>query len=335
MHSAEQLPLSCAFRAAIPIGESVPTYEMKPLLYEGVVKRFGTHYFESATFGGRHYMRTAITKEYAQRSSMQLLTKYLAAHFSNSFYHSNSPVATEFLENTQMEVKVTLGGKEEVNDWKASLYLDPWLLSGTLKPIENLIIEPQAKAQWRKAVTLKLAKAYLEELQRVVVIAQFKLTSEDDELLEEAAEKFQQRDVPSIPAILKSLEAIWERLEAFRVEKPSPSPTTRTTPSTTPSTTTSTTPSPSPSQIKPKDGPPHNFLLWFGLAVLAFLTLLFLCCVVPIFVPFKKRVSVATTVTTHLSPICNLKDALSLSIAPNRTWTRPRRRSTVPTDLNA
>lgn len=180
----------------------------------------GTHYLESAIFGGHRYLRTSIKGEYVKAKSERFLRDNLKATLArNLAIPSNVTVSPDFLANSQLLVKETLGGLSgnlTERDWTHSLSLHPWLLSAHLRPITDLIINGKVKEQVRQAITYKTTRAYLIELKRVIQIGSFNLTPAHQKTLADAAGLLKTRNKQILVTLGKDLVAIWSKIEELR-----------------------------------------------------------------------------------------------------------------------
>lgn len=103
-----------------------------------------------------------------------------------------------------------------IEKWIPSVVRNPWLLSGNLASIENLITDRQARVEVGKAISLKMAKAYLEDLKELVEIGQFKLTPIEVTLINRCKWQFTPMHLKEIPLLLELLETIYSRLDPYR-----------------------------------------------------------------------------------------------------------------------
>ncbi|XP_017461453.1 PREDICTED: perivitellin-2 67 kDa subunit-like, partial [Rhagoletis zephyria] len=94
---------------------AVAKYEENPRLYDKFVRQFGTHYFESATFGGSLYMKTQLVERYVSANSEDEIESNLEAKFLGKFNvnaetdHKRSNVSDSFESSSKTEI-VYYGG---------------------------------------------------------------------------------------------------------------------------------------------------------------------------------------------------------------------------------
>lgn len=171
-------------------------YEDNPELYQKFIDSFGTHYFESAKFGGYLYQKTIIENSYLYKSNMKDISVNVKAKLSTFFVtasvgvdvqKSSSSVNEEFSSNSESHFS-HFGGKVDLTNfqeegafakWVDSVYKDPWLFAGKLEPIENLIANLTLRSQVKKAISVYRAKAFLADFRNTIYLGQVKLPGED------------------------------------------------------------------------------------------------------------------------------------------------------------
>lgn len=189
-----------------------------PALYDKFVNSIGTHYVEFAIFGGHRYLRTSIAEDYLKEKGTSIVLANLKANFTREFNHSNETVSPDFLANSQLLAKATLGGADNLTEreWSKSLFFRPWLLSAHLKPITDLISNEKVREQVELAIAFKTLRAYLRELKRVIKLGKLNLSRFDQKTLAKAEARLQTRDAQMLIALGRDLVAIWSRIEAYR-----------------------------------------------------------------------------------------------------------------------
>ncbi|XP_059154870.1 perivitellin-2 67 kDa subunit-like [Physella acuta] len=156
------------------------TYESNQQAYDTFVKEYGTHYFATGNFGGYVRMIFEATQEYFSSSSevdIETNAKASYAHMitvSTGVSTSSAKIDESFKSGTKNTVKYYGGNTNYLNSqdgfsrWLPTVENDPWLFSGNLKPISDLIRNSTKKSSVIQAVERHLIRNYLDELQSLV-----------------------------------------------------------------------------------------------------------------------------------------------------------------------
>lgn len=156
------------------------SYEDKPAVYNEFIGKFGTHYFESANFGGLLYQKTIIENSYKYKADSRDIMASASGKFTKWVKFSvdvekKKSSMNEDIDRHSETKSFYYGGLTDLsnqkddsylNQWQESVHKDPWLIGGKLVPIENLIMDDTKKAQLKKAIFVYRAKSYLEEFKR-------------------------------------------------------------------------------------------------------------------------------------------------------------------------
>ncbi|XP_059154878.1 perivitellin-2 67 kDa subunit-like [Physella acuta] len=156
------------------------TYESNQQAYDTFVEEYGTHYFATGNFGGYVRMFFEVTQEYfSSRNEVDIETNAKASYahmisVSVGVSTSNVKIDESFKSGTKNTVKYYGGDTNYLNiqdgfsKWLPTVENDPWLFSGHLKPISNLIRNSTKKSSVIQAVERHLIRNYLDELQSLV-----------------------------------------------------------------------------------------------------------------------------------------------------------------------
>ncbi|XP_059154895.1 perivitellin-2 67 kDa subunit-like [Physella acuta] len=156
------------------------TYESNQQAYDTFVKEYGTHYFATGNFGGYVRMIFEVTQDYfSSRNEVDIETNAKASYanmisVSVGVSTSNAKIDESFKSGTKNTVKYYGGNTNYLNSqdgfskWLPTVENDPWLFSGHLKPISDLIKNSTKKLSIIQAVERHLIRNYLDELQSLV-----------------------------------------------------------------------------------------------------------------------------------------------------------------------
>ncbi|XP_059172761.1 perivitellin-2 67 kDa subunit-like [Physella acuta] len=161
------------------------TFESNPTAYNKFIDTYGTHYFTSAKFGGFIRMVFETSKEYAMTKTESEIEANAKASYmkmvSVSVGHtsSNGNVDEKFTSNSKTTMKYYGGdtnvlSSDGLSKWQPTVESDPWLFSGKLKPISDLIKDETKKSSMIRAVKNHLLRAYIGELQSLIYGARVK-----------------------------------------------------------------------------------------------------------------------------------------------------------------
>lgn len=160
------------------------TYEADSAKFDEFVDTFGTHYFESGIFGGYLLQQTIIQNDYLYKHTTQEVSTNVQASYLQMIKAKVEHDQTKDESQRQFEQSTTTnyyyyGGKANLidamklakfSDWWDSVPSDPWLFGGRIRPIEDLVEQAATKQQVKRAVEVKLLKAYLQELRYTVFL---------------------------------------------------------------------------------------------------------------------------------------------------------------------
>ncbi|KAK3710635.1 hypothetical protein RRG08_034171 [Elysia crispata] len=149
-------------------------YQCDPAAYHKFINEFGTHYFSTGTFGG--YLRSVYetdTEFFSTHTDEEVKAEARTIFIDGGGAGDSSAVSKQFkaLSNEQL---LFYGGNADlqspgnVQSWQSTVDANPWLLSGTVKPISDLIRNDRKRSSMERAVEQHLMKAHLVELRRVL-----------------------------------------------------------------------------------------------------------------------------------------------------------------------
>jgi hypothetical protein len=211
------------------------TYEENPQKYEELFREYGTHFFTGGCFGGLFRLSITLDKRLQNKMSGKNIRTAINATFfdllegigasSNGIYEVNS----EFQSLSQVTARyyggyVPIEGPAEWDKWSKSVPKHPWLLSGYLSEIKNLIPDGDEK---KGAVTLAmetyLAIAYLEDM---VINLNYFLKRNNIEKKKGTANKFIKQSesiLSKIPVDVSAAKSLALEVKQFLFEnQPSP-----------------------------------------------------------------------------------------------------------------
>jgi len=149
-------------------------YLENPAKYQEFLATFGTHFFQTATFGGTFRVGTQQTRDYALKHTTEELKTQLNILFMNQTGQGKQIPEKTFLD--KIEINWYGGnadlspGKLNFSHWSSSVSSYPWLIAGHLEPIASLLPNGLKKNAINTAIGVKLDYAYLDELSRSLQI---------------------------------------------------------------------------------------------------------------------------------------------------------------------
>ncbi|RUS72664.1 hypothetical protein EGW08_019573 [Elysia chlorotica] len=162
------------------------TYETNPQAYQGFIDQFGTHYFTTAKFGGliRSVYETGSsyfsshTEGQAKINAKASFLKLLSVHGGS--VTGSTTVDTQFTSMSTETVRyyggsTNLLSSDGITTWQPTVDENPWLFSGELKPISDLVSNASQRAGLGEAVRQHVLRAYLVELKRLLATVTSKL----------------------------------------------------------------------------------------------------------------------------------------------------------------
>lgn len=161
------------------------TIESDESAYNKFIEEFGTHYFATGNFGGYIRLLTETEISFFDNLTETDAQRSIKASFQNSISFKigtekkTSSVSQSFEDLSKKTIKYYGGDTNllrasSVDEWQPTVDKDPWLYSGQLKPISDLITDETKKASMEKAVENHVTKNYLYELERLISTARAK-----------------------------------------------------------------------------------------------------------------------------------------------------------------
>jgi hypothetical protein len=144
-------------------------YLENPAKYQEFLTKFGTHFFQTATFGGALGVSTFPNRDYASKHTTEALKTQVNILFMSVTGQGKQITEKTFSNNLQMYYyggHADLSGKVNFSSWSSSVSNDPWLIAGHLEPITSLFPNGLKKNAVNTAIGVKLDYAYLDELSR-------------------------------------------------------------------------------------------------------------------------------------------------------------------------
>ncbi|BFZ00947.1 hypothetical protein BsWGS_03986 [Bradybaena similaris] len=164
------------------------TFESNPAAYNTFINNFGTHYFSTANFGGYirvtfetsssyFYSRTDSEVKSKAKASFLKIISAQGGHVSGSTTEDST-----FKEQSTQSIRyfggdTNLLAQGGIAKWQPTVDNDPWLFSGELHPISDLITDATKRTSMERAVSNYVLRSYLDELERLVTTAKSKLSS--------------------------------------------------------------------------------------------------------------------------------------------------------------
>jgi len=151
-------------------------FEMNPAAYVEFFQTYGTHYFERTNQGGvltmnfenDDILKTSMTDKDRKMSADATFFSKLKLH--GAYGGNVNKSAQQFSQHSQQR-DLYFGGvanlfeKEGYKAWWPTVPQKPWIYSGILKPITDLIAGPK-KTEMMRASTVYFDKFFLNEMQR-------------------------------------------------------------------------------------------------------------------------------------------------------------------------
>lgn len=163
------------------LSEEMPKkYRESPDKFQEFIQNYGTHYFKSAMFGGVFSHVTQVDQSVREflsdREIRQNINMYFMALLSRKGVVSK---VFEKKDNKSFREKLTTnqsyyGGDaflleiDRYENWLPSLPRNPWLVSGQLAPITELIRNETLKAELDTAIQVHLGLAYIQDCKRIL-----------------------------------------------------------------------------------------------------------------------------------------------------------------------
>ncbi|XP_075265079.1 perivitellin-2 67 kDa subunit-like [Convolutriloba macropyga] len=184
--------------------------EDHPEKYFDFILQFGTHFISVAEFGG-YIKQTFATSESFYRTKGEAtlsveaklsFQRFFGSYLSGSYDSRISATSQNFLDETSISTRyhggdVTQVDKSNFGAWQKSIPYNPWLYSGNLIPISELISDEDRKYSMEKAFEAHGLKNYLQELK--------------DQILS-INEKYQMVDTTLINSLLDSTEELMSKM---------------------------------------------------------------------------------------------------------------------------
>ncbi|CAG5124603.1 unnamed protein product [Candidula unifasciata] len=164
------------------------TFESNPAAYNRFIENFGTHYFSTANFGG--YIRVTFetsSSYFYSRTDSEVKSKAKASFLKIISAHGGRVTGSTtedstFVQQSTQSIRY-FGGVTNLlahggmSQWQPTVDNDPWLFSGELHPISDLITDDTKRTSMERAVSNYVVRSYLNELERLVVTAKSKLNN--------------------------------------------------------------------------------------------------------------------------------------------------------------
>ncbi|XP_075265237.1 perivitellin-2 67 kDa subunit-like, partial [Convolutriloba macropyga] len=151
--------------------------EDDPEKYFDFIQQFGTHFISVANFGGYIKQIFATSESFLKSNGEARLSteaKLSLQRFFGSYISGGSNIhvsgaSQNFLDETQVITRyhggdITYVDNSNLAAWKKSIPYNPWLYSGTVISISELISEPERKVSMERAYTAHGLKSYLQQL---------------------------------------------------------------------------------------------------------------------------------------------------------------------------
>ncbi|XP_059159764.1 perivitellin-2 67 kDa subunit-like [Physella acuta] len=156
------------------------SFESNPDAYYKFIKTYGTHYFSRGNFGGYIKMVCETKSDYFATTSETSIETNAQASYNEMIAQAgtstplSSKVDSTYKNNTKTSIKfyggdTALIAKEGLGKWQPSVEDNPWLYSGKLKPISDLIKNATKKAEMIKAVEFYMLKNQLDSLEAQMI----------------------------------------------------------------------------------------------------------------------------------------------------------------------
>ena len=168
--------------ANLLIGQLTVDFKDDPEAYYDVIAYIGTHYFAKGKFGG--YIRNVFTTSrtyYLSHTEDQLEAQAQGSFFNllkvdGGYSGSTFEVDEQFSSNTVTSILYYGGDTNLLEEdglpaWQPTVQGNPWIFAGTLKPISVMIMNATKSDQWDLAVQAHLDRAFLNELQSMLISA--------------------------------------------------------------------------------------------------------------------------------------------------------------------
>ena len=156
-------------------------YENGPKEYQNLFDDFGTHYFAIAQFGGSIVLKTKIEKNLLNQMSEQSIQEKLKTKFKefaklNMFVEKKEEKLNEEFNKQCSNQLFYFGGyadlvdKQAFKEWEKTVLLRPWLISGKLKPIYEVISDSNKAEQIKIAMNVALARSEIIDIQQSLTV---------------------------------------------------------------------------------------------------------------------------------------------------------------------
>jgi len=135
-----------------------------------LIRNFGTHYFDEAILGGKYQLTYEIDPFFLYEFDKQDLDAAMSAKLKIARGQNRTEWETQaenFLSSKVLSEKYEhyYGGKsalESGRDWHMSTYDYPWILSGNVKPIYDLIHDESKKLWVKQAVEQYVLRRFVD-----------------------------------------------------------------------------------------------------------------------------------------------------------------------------
>lgn len=155
------------------------SYLEHPAPYEEFIEYFGTHYFRSANYGGMISLLLETSSTYFMGKTDRDVSRQAEASFlgilkAKGGYSGSIAATDERFESLTTKTVRYYGGNanllssQGLEQWQPTIPAQPWLFSGLLSPISQLIRNATKRAAMEQAVSNHILHAYLDELSRLL-----------------------------------------------------------------------------------------------------------------------------------------------------------------------
>ncbi|CAL1526332.1 unnamed protein product [Lymnaea stagnalis] len=199
------------------------TFEKNQSAYFTFINQFGTHYFSSANFGGfvREVLETK--KEFFSSKTDSDVENNAKASFLNIISLHGGKVSSSTKVDETFSTATTyfaqyFGGdrnllvQDGIQKWQPTVDKDPWLFSGKLTQISELIENEDKRSSMEKAVDNYVLRSYLNELDRLITTAKAKSGDSTITALQQSVSDLKNRtllDINEVNDLGKTVEGIF------------------------------------------------------------------------------------------------------------------------------
>lgn len=211
------------------------SYEANPAMFDHFIDVFGTHFWAKGKFGGFAFYRAAVVNEFLYKRTEEslrtdLTASYYAVSGKLSGEVSSASASAEFNSSAKVDFKVLGGnfamGKIQdsayIDAWQLSVLGNPWIFGGELSPIESLIANETLRMEMKKAVSVRRARLFLQDLKDSLNLGQIDIPSKEREKLEaiETLLAIPTASSSELTKVLGEIDGLFAVLQEFRGKLP-------------------------------------------------------------------------------------------------------------------